>query len=523
LKSTKLAVAVARGASYLIASNFATTVISIVAFAFIARLISREEMGGLAVLMLIAAGAQLLSDLGLGATTTKFVASFESTGEYDKMRSAGYECIVANGAATLVMAVLVYFSAGLLAPSLLGSVSRTSSIKLLTLEICALGIRNPLSNILTGLKKFREISITGVVAFALRQGLVVAFLGLGWGLSGIVIGWGIGDAFNTLVLAVYTRKFLGPPKLGFGFRKLLKFSAPLFLGNTAGYAWTWFDRALLLPLVSLAQLGSYNVAVTAYGILNSTPSAISGTLFPYYSHFYADGSEVSQTVNLGNAVRTASRYVSFVTIPLSVGLAVTALPAATLLAGSSYAGAAYPLAILSISLALTCQVNALSQIFIVLGKTVTSAGITIASVIVPIFTGILIIPYLGVPGASVARGLSLAISLILSMLVLRRFLKVSFDMEAYGYAWIASLVMAGVVLIAQRLFYSKYLLPVYVTIGAAVFLIILRFLHAVKPEDFELVSDFLGPRMGHIARLLEKLLGIRTKASKGTQNHRTPS
>jgi O-antigen/teichoic acid export membrane protein len=475
-------------------------------------------MGGLAVLTLVAAGAQLLSDLGFGATATKFVASFEATGEYDKMRSAGYECIVVNVASTLVIAALVYFSADLLAASLLGSVSRASLIRLLALEICALGIRNPLSSILTGLKKFREVSLTNVVAFALRQGLVVAFLESGWGLSGIIIGWGIGDSFNSSALALYTWKFLGPPRLGFGFGKLLRFSAPLFLANVAGYASSWFDRALLLPLVALAQLGSYNVAVTAYGILSSAPSAISGALFPYYSHFYPDGSQISQTINLENAVRTASRYVSFLTIPLSVGLAVTALPAATLLAGNNYADAAYPLATLSIFLALTSQVNALSQVFVVLGRTVTSAGVTIASVLGPILVGMLIIPYLGIPGASLARGLSLVISLILSILVLRRFLKVRFDMQAYGYAWIASLVMAGVVLIVQQLFYSKYLLPVYVAIGAIVFLIILRLLHAVKPEDFELISDYLGPRMRFIGRLLEKLLGLKAEAPSRSQN-----
>ena len=173
---------------------------------------------------------------------------------------------------------------------------------------------------------------------------------------------------------------------------------------------------------------------------------------------------------------------------------------------------------MSIFLALTSQVNALSQVFVVLGKTVTSAGVTIASVLGPILVGMLIIPYLGIPGASFARGLSLVISLILSILVLRRFLKVRFDMQAYGYAWIASLVMAGVVLIVQQLFYSKYLLPVYVAIGAIVFLIILRLLHAVKPEDFELISDYLGPRMRFIGRLLEKLLGLKAEAPSRSQN-----
>jgi O-antigen/teichoic acid export membrane protein len=137
--------------------------------------------------------------------------------------------------------------------------------------------------------------------------------------------------------------------------------------------------------------------------------------------------------------------------------------------------------------------------------------------------GMVIIPYLGTSGASIARGLSLVISLILSILVLRRYLKVQFDMKAYGYAWIASLVMAGVVLIAQRLFYSKYLLPAYVTLGVAVFLVVLRLLRAVKPEDFDLISDYLGPRMGFITRLLEKLLGVKAEAPSGSQNRSTTS
>jgi O-antigen/teichoic acid export membrane protein len=506
-------VGVARGASYLIANNAAVTVIGLIAFALIARLISREEMGAVVVLTLVATGAQLLSSLGLGATATRFVSSLESTGEREKMRSAGYECILITLTATLAASALVYLSADSLATSLLGSSAQANLIRLLPLEICALGMSSILTNVLIGLKKFKETAISGIISFALRQGLVVALLELGWGLSGIVIGWGIGDSLDSIVMALYTRKFLGPVRIGYGIWKLFKFSTPLFVGSAAGYAWTWFDRALLLPLVPLAQLGSYNVAVRAYGVLTSTPSAISGALFPYYSHFHPTGSKVSQTVDLENAVKIASRYISFLTVPLSVGLAVTALPAATLLAGRIYADAALPLAIMAVSMALTCQVYALSQIFVVLGKTTTSASITIASVSLPTFVGIVIIPYLGMPGGSVVRGLSLVFSLILSILVLRRFLKIRFDMQAFAHSWIASLAMAAIVLIAQQLFYSKYLLPLYIAIGAAVFVIMLRLLHAATPRDLELISDYLGPRMSFITRLLGKLLGVKTKAT----------
>jgi O-antigen/teichoic acid export membrane protein len=184
-----------------------------------------------------------------------------------------------------------------------------------------------------------------------------------------------------------------------------------------------------------------------------------------------------------------------------------------LLAGRIYADAALPLAIMSVSMGLICQSFALSQIFVVLGKTRTAASITTASVAIPTLVGFVVIPYLGISGGAVARGLSLMFSLVLSILVLGRFLKVSFDMRAYAKAWIASLVMAAIVLIVQQLYYSKYLLPLYIAIGAVVFVTMLRVLHAATTSDLELISDYLGPRMRSITNLLGRILGVKTKAS----------
>jgi O-antigen/teichoic acid export membrane protein len=257
-------------------------------------------------------------------------------------------------------------------------------------------------------------------------------------------------------------------------------------------------------------LGSYNVAVTAFGILNSVPSAISGTLFPFYSHFYRGESKSSETIDLENAVETASRYVSFLTIPLSVGLAATALPAATLLAGNNYADAAYPLAVLSISLAVACQARALGQIFVVLGKTVTSALVTIGSVLLTVLLGVVIVPRLGVAGASLARGSSLIIALVLSILILRMTLRLRFDKKAYGYAWVASLIMAGAVLIFEIFIYKKYLLPLYIVAGGVVFVLVLRWLHVLNHRDLELVDEFLGPRLKFLSGILQRIFAVQT-------------
>jgi len=484
--------------------------VSITAFAIIARLISKNEMGEVAVLMLITNGAALLAGMGVNATATKFVASFNAKDEYEKMRRAGYGCLIINLMATAIISIAIYFSSDLLASFLFGNIAKGALLRLLLLEIVAISVTSSLAGILTGLKLFRQLSLVSMMTFTIRQILVVTLLWLGWGVSGIVIGWGIGDSLSSVILTVYTRKFLGPIRLDFGLAKLLKFSAPLFFGEVATYAWTWFDRGLLLPLVSLAELGSYNVAVTAFGMLDAFPSAISGVLFPFYSHFYTEESKRSEKKeDLENAVLTASRYLSFITIPLAIGLAATALPAATVLAGANYADAAYPLAVLALSLAVACQIRALGSVLVVLGRTVTSALVTVTSVVIPIFLGILLVKNLGILGASLARGVSLVILLLLSMIVLRRIMKLQFDMKAYQSAWLAGLVMGVVVLGAQQIFYNKYLLVLYVGLGALVFLFAMRQLRTVTREDIDLLSDFLGPKMKFITRWLGKVLDIK--------------
>jgi O-antigen/teichoic acid export membrane protein len=508
---------VARGVSYLVFSQIAVTVVSVAAFAVIARLISRVDMGVLAVLIVITTGCSFLAGLGVGSAATKFVASFQGAGDLEKASQAGYECIVINFLGTVILAVILFSLSDSLAGWLLGSASRGILIRLLLPEVVAVCMTTSLSSVLVGLRKFREYSIATASMFAVRQGLVVVLLVLGLGLPGIVLGWGVGDLMLAVLLALYSRKFLGPVRYGFGWLRLMRFSAPLFLSDGATYAWSYFDRIILIPLVTLSQLGSYNVAVTAFGTLNNLSNSFSSTLFPFYSHFYADGSKESHKADLERAVNAASRYVALFTVPLAVGLAATALPAATLLAGSNYADAAIPLAALSLSLALACQVKALGSVFVVLERTVTQALVTIGSILIPILIGVLLIPELGIVGASIARGASFALDLVISILILRRLLNIRLDLKAYSSSLIAGLVMAAVVLTVQFVFYSKYLLPVYVLIGALVFIAVLRLTRIVTEDDLRLLSEFLGPDLSFLTKLLRRVFGSKSPETGAMQ------
>jgi len=79
-------------------------------------------------------------------------------------------------------------------------------------------------------------------------------------------------------------------------------------------------------------------------------------------------------------------------------------------------------------------------------------------------------------------------------------------METYWKSLIASTVMAMAVAGIQTHHYNKFYLPIYVIIGGAIYLAMLRLTNAIRPEDVRLMKEYLGSRFSSVIPPLEKLL-----------------
>jgi len=366
------------------------------------------------------------------------------------------------------------------------------------LDLVFAGVLPSLNGIMVGLQKMKELAGLNILAYIVSKVLSIVFLLLNLGLWGVILGWLIGDLCGFLMFSGYILKNFGKPSFSFGLKRILGFSWPIYLSSWVGFGYNWFDRALLLVYVPLADVGVYNVAVTAFGVMASIPSAISTALFPQYSELQGRNGMRS----LEKAVRTASRYVCYAVVPLAVGLAATARPAISLFAGRVYEIGAVPLAILSLFGAVSCVGAALSDIFSIAERTRVSALLTLIVVSVSVFLGFLLLPSTGGLGVAILRGVAMVVSLVLMLVVLRRMrlFALRFDFEAIWKSWVASLVMAVAVLGLQFLLYNKYLLPLYVLVGGVSYLVLLRFLKAVTTQDVRLIGAYVGKRW---ARLIE--------------------
>jgi O-antigen/teichoic acid export membrane protein len=514
-ESMASAVEVSRGASYLTLQTVVTSVAQVVAFAILARIITPSEVGVLAIIALITGLSQAFDGLAFQQATMKYIGEWTGSGE-DFAAGVFYQALRVSLIISVPFAGFIFLESGFLAQALLGTVAQARLFRVLAVDALAYGGVLPVANgAVLGAKRFKEAAAIGTVGQVLRQCLIILLILFLKDFIGLVYAWVLSDFAMFAAFGLYASRVIGISKMHFQLRKLMSFSWPLSVGNLISFAYNWFDRAILIALVPLASLGVYNAALYAYGAVTGLSGALSSALLPVYSNIGSGGG----LEGCRRATWLTSRYVSLVAVPLGFGILATAKPALTLFVGEAYAGGVVPLMVLSLAFVLTAFGLALSPMLTALAKTREVMWITIFSVLLGLVSAYILLPFLGIVGASVARGVATVASLGLAIFVLKRMHAMSVDVEMAWKSLVAGAVMAGVLILVQMFIYSRILLPMYALLGVIVYLLLLRILNAVRKHDIDLMERYLGPRLAVIARALGRILltgGTAPKTDSGT-------
>jgi hypothetical protein len=95
----------------------------------------------------------------------------------------------------------------------------------------------------------------------------------------------------------------------------------------------------------------------------------------------------------------------------------------------------------------------------------------------------------------------------LTLALVRRHIRLSFDLEALWKSFTASTAMAIIVWLTQYVFYDRLLLPAYIIVGTVTYLVGLRLLRALRTADFQLAVEFLGKRYEPLVNIVGRILG----------------
>ena len=497
-------VATARDATWLFIMNIVTAISGVVYFSFAARILpSSVELGILTFVTMIVMLLNTFGVFALPQAAVKFLAELRGKENIEGGRAFFKLLTVAGLLCALGSAVLLLLLSGLLSLAFLGNLQNTLYLNLLALDIIPVILKNFFHRSLIGQQRIRQAGIAGIVGGMLRATLSILFLLGGFGISGIIIGWVIGNSVDAILCFLWSsRGYFGVGKTAVPRQDLISFTGPLYFSNILNYLNVTTDRFLLLLLLGVSALGVYSPALAAFAIISLLPTSISTALFPRFSEISAKAS----TKTTRNAARMAYRWLYLVFLPVSFGVALESAFIIEIIAGSAYLDAAPILSLLAIALGLTCPTAVFGSILMGQGKTrvlFISKGMVFAAGLVASL--ILIIP-LQLVGAALAKITMLSVEFIFISIVLWKSGDIDFSKSALLKPLMGSIITVLILYIFQLFWSSFWLLPIYLVVGIGIYLLSLRLMRTVTHDDIDFIGDFMPSKMKNVVDLFGRVL-----------------
>jgi O-antigen/teichoic acid export membrane protein len=383
----------------------------------LARALGTERYGDYALALALAAVAGIVADLGIGASTARFVAEIRN----DDRRSR--TTVLRAARLKIVFALVVFGLFWSLADPIASLVGNADLAPLLRVAGLALFLQDGFTFVSRSLEGLRRAE--GSAAMAILKSLVeivgvVALLAVGLGAAGALLG----NALGYLVALVAGGAFLwrtsgagrpddGDRAQGPTARTVLGYGAHIWL---AGVAWLLFERIDLVALgvmrsadaVALYDAPWRLAAVTALLAL-----ALAAVVGPRLAHRDRDAA--------GRLLGTTLRLSLVVYMVGAAVLVVIAEPLVTGLLGSEFEESAGVVRLLAPFLVLMGVAPLLSNALDYLGEARARKWLAGGAVLVNLVLDIALIPVLGVLGPAVATDVAVLLYVAgLSVLVARR-------------------------------------------------------------------------------------------------------
>ena len=270
--------------------------VGFVTIPLVVRALGNDRFGILA-LVWIVFGYFGLFDLGLGRTTTKYIADALGKNEPEKLAGTLWTTVSMQTAIGLLAAALSYLAAPLIARRLLnipeGFIGETVlTLRLVGLSLPVMFVSASFRGVLEAAQRFDLVNAVKVPANVLFYVLPLVGAALGYGLPGIVVllvvsrvaalaAWA-SLSFRTLP-PLRTRPAIQPRLL----RTLFSFSGWIGLSSILFAVTTSIDRLIIGALLTVEAVAFYSAPYEAVNKIGVIPGSLSMVLFPAFSYLDA--------------------------------------------------------------------------------------------------------------------------------------------------------------------------------------------------------------------------------------------
>jgi PST family polysaccharide transporter len=312
---------VARGTRHTATSQVVTQLVRFATNVVLARLLTPDDFGVVAIALVVSLLLDQIKDLGTGS------AIIQREKVDDRLLNSVFYLNLALGA---VLAIGMYVTAGPVA-SLLGNPRAESVLQAFSAITLVSSLSQIHHSLLRRDLRFFEIAIVTVVS-----SIVTAAVSIGCALFGLrfwalVLGIAAGAVIGTVMVWIYDRWRPSLTMSLASLRSIWGYSIHLFMSNVLFLFFNQVDKVIISHFLGSAPLGTYTLAQrTVTSPVTSVGTVVTEVAFPAFSRRQDDHEA------LRNGFIRSSQVVALVTFPAMVGLAVLADPAVQVVFGEKW-------------------------------------------------------------------------------------------------------------------------------------------------------------------------------------------
>ena len=497
---------VPRGTAYLTSQQVVLYVTYLVFYILLARILSKTEVGEVAVLALVQALLTGLISGSLPLAATRFISRSIVGG--DTQAAAGVARVTLR--LSLALAVPVVALAILFSPYLSGFLQgATDPTNLLLVTFIAsffLDLILLYTAFFIGVGRYAQTLYQNALFVPLSRGLGLVLAYYGLRVLGIVSGWAVGGIV-TVILSAYLWHGQLPKGGSFPLRPILAFSLPVFASALITLGQQWGDMGIIYVLLGPTILGPYYLVVSSVNFLSVLWMPVNQAIYPALSasHSTGDPREVS------SRLATAFRLINLTVLPIGASLAAITPTALDIVYGASYVGEALTLSVLSLSSIFVAQGVLLVTTLQAVGHTRRYLAITLVSTIVFVgFVGFAALP-IGTLSGAIGRALLSILIVALARFSLRHEVSTHIDSALSKAIPLAAGVGLSLFTLDQLFLLYHPFRPIFqliILFGLFVVLYggISRQLRAFHHGDFAMLHDALPRVLRPYLKMIQRII-----------------
>jgi O-antigen/teichoic acid export membrane protein len=428
----------------------------------------------------------LLSAFGIGGALVKYVAeSGEDTSRRGRLLFIG---VLISFLIGCIMWLVLHFSSPWIAHRFFRMPELSRLMQIVAVSFPFIAMEKATLGFMNGVRRMTLYTFVNVFQSLLTIVLTVVLVHLGYGVEGAVVAMVIPMILMGLFSLFAVRRYLARPTEGQSLpilRILLRFGVFVVLGNGVYMLFYRIDSILIGHYLDDVTVGIYAIAGTLSGLVPLIPNAIQIVTQATIPRYWGRG----ESHSIQNLMNRAMKYTAMLIVPISFVGIVLSRDLITIIFGEEYVSATVPLQILLASFAFggifTAVGTALSStnwihVSFIIGAVQVAANTVLC---------VMLIPHLGMNGASAATAASHIAGNLVTLYVVQRLLKIAIDWKWFARFVATSAIVCGGSL-ALGLVVNRYLCMV---LGLAILVpIIVRYF--LSEEDRNMIKRMIPLR-----------------------------